>query len=32
VITEYQHRRGADDATIVMREWMPEHPGQTLTP
>jgi hypothetical protein len=31
-IIEYQHGRLADDSTIVLLEWMPEHPGHHLTP
>jgi hypothetical protein len=31
-ITEYQHGRLSDDATIVMLEWMPDHPERQLTP
>jgi serine phosphatase RsbU (regulator of sigma subunit) len=31
-LTEYQQGRLADDATIVMLEWTPDHPERTLTP
>jgi hypothetical protein len=31
-ITDFQHSRLADDATIVMVEWMPDHPERQLTP
>jgi serine phosphatase RsbU (regulator of sigma subunit) len=31
-IIEYQHGRLSDDATIVMLEWMPDHPERQLTP
>ena len=31
-ILEYQHGRLRDDATVVLIEWQPEHPGRNLTP
>jgi serine phosphatase RsbU (regulator of sigma subunit) len=31
-ILEYQHGRLGDDATTVMVEWQPRHPGLSLTP
>lgn len=31
-LIEYQQGQLADDATIVMLEWMPDHPERTLTP
>jgi serine phosphatase RsbU (regulator of sigma subunit) len=31
-ISDYQHGRLADDATIVMVEWLPDRPHDTLTP
>lgn len=31
-IIEYQHGRLADDATIVMMEWLPDQPARKLTP
>ena len=31
-ISDYQHGRLVDDATIVMIEWMPEQPEQWVTP
>lgn len=31
-ISDYQHGRLVDDATIVMIEWMPDRPEQRLTP
>jgi serine phosphatase RsbU (regulator of sigma subunit) len=31
-ILEYQHGRLRDDATTVMVEWQPGHPGPSLTP
>jgi stage II sporulation SpoE-like protein len=31
-LTEYQQGQLADDATIVLLEWMPDHPERTLTP
>jgi hypothetical protein len=31
-IVEYQHGRLSDDATIVLLEWLPDHPANKLTP
>ena len=31
-ILEYQGGRLRDDATVVMVEWQPGHPGRRLTP
>jgi hypothetical protein len=31
-IIEYQHGRLQDDATIVLVEWLPDHPAHKLTP
>lgn len=31
-IVDYQSGRLSDDATIVMVEWMPDHPGEQLIP
>jgi serine phosphatase RsbU (regulator of sigma subunit) len=31
-ISEYQRGRLQDDATIVLVEWLPDHPERTLTP
>ena len=31
-LTEYQQGQQADDATIVLLEWMPDHPERILTP
>jgi serine phosphatase RsbU (regulator of sigma subunit) len=31
-ISDYQHGHLGDDATIVMVEWMPDHPLEILTP
>lgn len=31
-ILEYQHGRLRDDATTVLVEWQPRHPGPSLTP
>jgi hypothetical protein len=31
-IVEYQHGRLSDDATIVLLEWLPDHPGNKLIP
>jgi hypothetical protein len=31
-IVEYQQGRLRDDATAVLIEWQPDHPGRTLTP
>jgi hypothetical protein len=31
-LTEYQQGQQGDDATIVLLEWMPDHPERTLTP
>jgi serine phosphatase RsbU (regulator of sigma subunit) len=31
-ITDYQHGKLTDDATIVLLEWMPDRPGRSLVP
>jgi hypothetical protein len=31
-IVDYQHGRLRDDATVVLVEWQPDHPGRNLTP
>jgi serine phosphatase RsbU (regulator of sigma subunit) len=31
-IVDYQHGRLRDDATVVLIEWQPDHPGRNLTP
>jgi serine phosphatase RsbU (regulator of sigma subunit) len=31
-ILEYQHGRLRDDATVILVEWQPDHPGEGLTP
>jgi hypothetical protein len=31
-ILEYQHGRLRDDATVILVEWQPAHPGEGLTP
>jgi hypothetical protein len=32
MIVGYHRGRLSDDATVVMVEWMPDHPGDQLTP